>query len=41
MKRFEPDVVPGEEDSARQLELGRRLKSLVTKERSKILTTVS
>ncbi|XAO24846.1 hypothetical protein I312_103655 [Cryptococcus bacillisporus CA1280] len=40
MKRFEPDVVPGEEDSARQLELGRHLKSLVTKERSKILTTL-
>ncbi|OXG14237.1 hypothetical protein C367_05920 [Cryptococcus neoformans Ze90-1] len=40
MNRFEPGVVPGDEDPMGQLELGRYIKTLVTKERNKILTAL-
>lgn len=40
MNRFEPGVVPGDEDPMGQLELGRYIKFFVTKERNKILTAV-
>lgn len=40
MNRFEPGVVPGDEDPMGQLELGRYIKFLVTKERNKILTAL-
>lgn len=39
MNIFEPGVVPGDEDIMGQLELGRHMKSLVIKERNKIVTT--
>ncbi|OWZ30107.1 hypothetical protein J007_05906 [Cryptococcus neoformans] len=40
MNRFEPGIVPGDEDPMGQLELGRYIKFLVTKERNKILTAL-
>ncbi|OWZ64956.1 hypothetical protein AYX15_03460 [Cryptococcus neoformans] len=40
MNRFEPGVVPDDEDPMGHLELGRYIKSLVTKERNKILTAL-